>query len=300
MELRVLRYFLTVAKEETITQAAKLLHITQPTLSRQLSELEEELGVQLFQRGKRKITLTKQGMLLRSRAEELIGLADKTEQEVGASSLELSGTLSIGAAETMATKILPPLFSALHERYPLVRFDIISGNADQMKERIDLGLMDVALLLEPVELDRYHFLRLPETDRWGVLIPAGSPLTKKQKLTVEDLGNTPIFTSGRETVRSELSGCYGESFDKLNVMVTHNLIRNSARLVEAGLGFAITHEGAVDIYDAKKVCFRPLTPEFPSRAVLAWKKGSVSSPVLSAFLDCARELIKNPPDYRTN
>lgn len=292
MELRVLRYFLTVTREENITRAADILHITQPTLSRQLTQLEDELGTLLFTRGKRKIVLTEAGMLLRRRAEELVELADKTEQELGSPARELSGTIAIGSGETRAANILPRLLGIFREQHPLVHYDLISGNADQMKEQLDLGLMDAAILMEPVNLDKYEFLRLPDMDRWGVLMPAGAPLAERESVSLEDLKGIPLLTSRRASVRKELADWFGEEFDRLDFFATHNLIRNAALLVEHGLGYAVTIEGAVDIYDKNRVRFLPFAPEFPCRAVLAWKKYQTVSPAVSAFLECARTLIR--------
>lgn len=291
MELRVLRYFLAVVREESVTRAAEALHITQPTLSRQLAQLEEELGATLFLRGKRKIGLTEAGILLRRRAEELIELADKTEQEISAPG-ELSGTIYIGSAETVAAEIFPKLLGEFHQAYPSVQYDLLSGNADQMKERLELGLMDIALLLEPVDLEQYEFLRLPDKDRWGVLLPAQDPLAGQESVSLADLGDTPLFISRRDSVQGELSGWFGKDFEQCNVMVTHNLIRNSARLVEHGLGYAVTIEGAVDIYDRSQVRFCPFTPELPVQAVLVWKKQRAVSPAVRAFLEMARKLVR--------
>lgn len=291
MELRVLRYFLAAAQEENITRAAEALHVTQPTLSRQLQQLEEELGVRLFVRGKRKLGLTEAGMLLRRRAEEMVELADKTEQELSAPTRELSGTIFIGSAETVAAKALPPLLEAFHREHPLVRYDLISGNADQMKERLELGLMDVAVFMEPVNLEQYEFLRLPEADRWGVLVPAGDALAEKESVSLKDLGDSPLFLSRRDSVQKALSGWFGADFEKLNILLTHNLIGNSARLVEYGLGYALTAEGSVELYDSSRVRFLPFAPEFSVRSVLAWKKYRTFSPTVEAFLELARSQL---------
>ncbi len=292
MELRVLRYFLAAAREENITRAAEALHVTQPTLSRQLQQLEEELGVRLFVRGKRRLVLTEAGILLRGRAEELVELADKTEQELSAPTRELSGTISIGSAETVAAKALAPLLEAFHRKHPLVRYDLISGNADQMKERLELGLMDIALFMEPVNLEPYEFLRLPEADRWGVLVPAGDALAKEKSISLKALGNSPLFVSRRDSVQKELSGWFGEEFGRLNILLTHNLIGNSARFVECGLGYAVTVEGAVELYDRARVRFLPFMPEFSVRSVLAWKRYRAFSPAVEAFLELARSQLR--------
>lgn len=287
-----MRYFLAVVREESVTRAAEALHITQPTLSRQLAQMEEELGVTLFLRGKRKIGLTEAGILLRRRAEELIELADKTEQELTAPTRELSGTISIGSAETVAAEFLPRLLGEFHRKYPLVRYDLVSGNADQMKERLELGLMDIAILMDPVNLEPYEFLQLPKADRWGVLVPAGDALAEKKSISLKELGNSPLFISRRDSVQKGLSGWFGADFEKLNILLTHNLIGNSARLVEHGLGYAVTVEGAVEMYDRTRVRFLPFAPEFSVRSVLAWKKGRAFSPATEAFLELARQMVR--------
>ena len=293
MELRVLRYFLTVAQEQSITRAAEVLHITQPTLSRQLTQLEEELGVRLFVRGKRRAALTGEGELLYRRAADIVELADRTEQEFGGSAQELSGTVSIGSGESSAAGILPRLLETFSRAHPKVRYDLISGNADQLRERLDKGLMDAAILMEPADVERYEFLRIPDTDRWGVLMPAGDPLAQKEAVTPADLRGLPILCTRRALVQKQLSGWFGAEFDQLDIFGTHNLIRNAALLVEHGLGYAVTLEGAVDIYDRKRVCFRPLAPELLNRAVLVWRKYQAAGPAAAAFLECAKMLLRH-------
>ena len=175
MELRLLRYFLAVAREGNITRAAEDLHITQPTLSRQLAQLEEELGCTLFRRGGRKLELTQEGMLLRRRAEEMLQLEERIQRELTGTARELSGVVAIGSGESAAARFLPDLIQAFHGEHPLVRYQLVTGNADQIMEQMDLGLIDMALLMEPVDLEKYQYLALPQADHWGVLMPAGDP-----------------------------------------------------------------------------------------------------------------------------
>ena len=228
MELRVLRYFLAVAREENITRAAALLHLTQPTLSRQLMQLEEELGVKLFRRSQYRIVLTEDGMLLRRRAQEIVELAEKTEQEFARRGAELSGEISIGAGETRGMNFLSAQVRSFRALHPQVRFRIHSANADDIKERLENGLLDMGLLVEPVEIGRYAFLRLPQRDRWGVLVDQGHPLAGKKFITPEDLLGVPLLLPRRERVQQELSGWFGDQFDEIEVAATYNLLLNAA------------------------------------------------------------------------
>lgn len=288
MELRVLRYFLTVAREENITRAAEVLHITQPALSRQLTALEDELNCQLLVRGNRKVSLTEAGTLLRRRAEDLVALADKTEREFAAGGQELAGEISIGTAESCASQMLPELLEPFIREHPLVRFDMVSGNADQIKDSLDQGLLDVGLLLEPVEVEKYEFLRLRQVERWGVLLRADDPLCEKDAVTPGDISCLPLLLSRRALVQKELASWFGEDFEQLHILSTYNLIGNAVHFVERGLGCAVTIEGAVSAFDPGRVCFRPLSPELNGRSVLIWKKYQTFNPLLTQFLNHAR------------
>lgn len=293
MEIRVLRYFLAVVREENITRAADMLHITQPTLSRQLAELEEELGAPLFVRGKRRITLTDAGMLLRRRAEEIVELADKTEQEFSAPQQELSGLISLGSAVTSSARIWAELLGNFRLRHPRVRFDLLFGNADQIKERVDRGLIDVALLLEPVEFEKYEFLRLGEKEVWGLLARRDDPLAAKGYVTPEDLRGRPLMISKRRMVQHEAAGWFGDGFDKLDIFLTYNLLANAVQMVEAGLGCAITIQGAVSAHGPGETCFLPFVPELTNTSVLAWKKFQSFSPAVTAFLEEIKMLYRH-------
>ena len=202
MELRVLNYFLMVAREENITRAAQLLHVTQPTLSRQLMQLEEELGVQLFHRGKHSVRLTEEGMLLRRRAQELVSLSEKTKQELQCREEVPAGEIAIGCGETKSMSLLSSSMVSFRERYPLVQFSIYSAIADDIKERIEKGLLDMGLLVEPVDISKYEYIRLPVKERWGVLVREDSPLARKASVTPEDLLDIPLIMSRREPVKN--------------------------------------------------------------------------------------------------
>ena len=293
MEIRVLRYFLAVVREENISKAAQILHITQPTLSRQMSELEEDLGASLFIRGKRKISLTDAGMLLRRRAEEIVALADKTQAEFSVREELLGGCISIGSGEMASSRFLPRLLDSFSRKYPQVQYDIYTGNADSVKERIDQGLIDVALLLEPVEMEKYDFIRLPYREKWGILMRADCPLAQKEGIEARDLVGEPIICTTRAAVQNEIASWFGKYYKELNIFATHNLIGNTAHLVEYGLGVGITIEGSVSIYHNPSLIFKPFVPEFSSTSVLAWKKYQPSSPAVGRFIQEAIMLLEH-------
>ncbi|MHC1681480.1 MAG: LysR substrate-binding domain-containing protein [Clostridiaceae bacterium] len=285
MEIRVLKYFLTVAREENITKAAEVLHITQPTLSRQLMQLEEELKTQLFKRGKSKISLTDEGMLLRRRAEEIVDLADKTEKEFIEHDDFIGGEISIGAGETQAMHILSELIKKFSKEYPQVKYDIYSANADDIKERIDKGLIDIGLLTEPVNIEKYDFIRLPQKETWGVLMRKDSLLARKEFIKPEDLIGIPIIIAKRSIVQNEFKHWFGGEYEKLNVIATYNLIYNAAVMVEEGLGYVITFDKLVNINDEVNVCFKPLYPKLETGSVIVWKKHQVFSKATTKFIE---------------
>ena len=290
MELRVLRYYLTVAREENITRAAEILHITQPTLSRQMAELEEELNTRLFERTNRKITLTEAGMLLRRRAEELVSLADKTELEFKNSGEELTGLISIGSGvSAVVSENLPDLIQTYSKKYPHVCFELHTGTAAVIKDQLDKGLLDIGILMEPVEVEKYDFIRLPKKDVWGVLMPEDDPLAQKNSITSADLQNLPLIASWR-IVEREAKAWFGGNTDHLNVICTYDLIDNAALLVERRLGYAFVIEGALKNYAG--LVFRPLFPEVSNTSVLVWKKYQPSSGAVQKFIELARNACK--------
>ena len=288
MELRVLNYFLMVAREENITKAASLLHLTQPTLSRQLMQLEQELGVQLFTRSKHRIVLTDDGMLLRRRAEELISLAEKTKEELQQQQKQLSGKVTIGSGELKSSQFLAQLITAFHQKHPLVQFEIYSGHSDNIKERIEQGLLDVGLLQEPVDISKYDFLRTPVKEEWGVLVSEDCALAQKEAVTPKDLAQIPLILPQRASVQNELSHWFGEYADQLHSIATGNLEYNMAILARNQLGCVI----AVKLdckFDGVK--FLPLSPQLKAGTVLVWKKAQVFSPAVTAFLEDAKEYL---------
>ena len=279
MELRILRYFLAVAREENITKAAELLHITQPTLSRQLAQLEEDVGVALFTRGARKVTLTDTGMLLRRRAEEIVDLAD--------------GVVSVGCGELASVQVIAEMFRAFKEMYPAATYEIYAANADYTKERIEKGLSDIALFLEPVDIDRYDFIRLGVRERWAVLMSAEDPLVAQGFVTAADLAGKELLFPARQKVQNELVSWFGDYFQQVRIPYTCNMSTNASILVRNGLGYAFHIEGSRPFLDRTQVCSLPLEPELAATTVLAWKKRQPFSVTTTKFIEFAKNFVKD-------
>lgn len=291
MEIRVLRYFLTVVREQSITKASEVLHITQPTLSRQLAQMEEEVRVKLFDRGTRKITLTNEGLLLRRRAEEILQLVDKTERELVVQEEQVEGKITIGCGEIASVQLLPDLFKSFHEKYPRVTFDIYTATADHVKDQMDRGLVDIGLLLEPIDIEKYDFIRLNMKERWVALMRPDSPLAEKDSVTAEELSELPLILPRRLRVQSELASWFGGYYEKLNVLFTSNLSTNSAIMVNQGLAYSVVVEGAVPFWDQSKITYRPLYPELTATSVLAWKRGQPFSLAATKFIEHIKCLL---------
>ena len=291
MEVRVLRYFLTVVREESITKAAEVLHITQPTLSRQLAQLEEEVGVKLFNRGTRKISLTSEGILLRRRAEEIVELIDKTEKELIEQEELIDGEGSLGCGELASVGILPGLFESFSKKYPLVKYDLYTANADHIKERMDKGLTDIGLLLEPVDIEKYDYIRLPIKERWVVLMRPDDPLATERYVKAKDLAKLPIIIARRPSVQNELANWFGDIFPHLRILFRSNMSTNAAVMVQNGLGYALVVEGSLPFLDQSQICCRPLYPELNATSVLAWKRQQPFSLATAKFIEHAKCLL---------
>ncbi len=288
MEIRVLKYFLLVAREENITKAANLLHLTQPTLSRQLMQLEEELGVQLFRRSKHHIILTEEGMLLRRRAEEIVALADKTKDDLQHREEQLTGTIAVGSGELQSSRFLTQLLTAFQEKNPLVRFAIYSGNSDNIKERIERGLLDVGLLQEPVDISKYSFVRTPCREQWGVLVRDDSELAARENVSPAELASVPLILPERESVQNELFNWFGSYAEGLHITATGNLLYNLASLVRASGGCVLTLN--LDCtYEGLR--FIPLSPPLESNTVLVWKKAQTFSAAAAALIKFSEKYI---------
>ena len=291
MEIRVLRYFLTVVREEGLNRAAEVLHITQPTLSRQLSQLEKEVGVTLFHRGAKKITLTNEGILLRRRAEEILSLVDRTEQELREQDEQVEGRVVIGGGELAAMQELPEIIGSFRKKYPLVTFDIFTGNADLVKEQMEKGLIDIGVLLEPIDMDKFDFIRLNGKEQWGVLMRPDDPLAEKEVISAKDLENEPLILPRRTNVQNELTNWLGDSFQESQVLFTSNLSTNGALMVQSGLAYSLVIEGSVPFWDKDKITFRPLSPQLTANSVLAWKKQQPFSLAATKFIQHMRYLL---------
>ena len=283
MELRLLEYFLTVVREENISKAAEVLHVAQPTLSRQMKELEDELNTTLFIRGKR-LTLTDAGVMLRRRAEEVVLLMQKIDSEFHEQE-EISGVVSVGSGGLKAAEILPELIGHFRDRYPLVSFELHTGTADHVKERLEHGLLDFGILLEPVDIEKFDYLRLPAKETWGLLMSADHPLAREKSITRKLLKGQPLVVTSRTALRGEIEEWLRCPISELDIVATMNLINNAAPLAERGLACVLTIEGATTMFNPARFAFRPLTPELSFTSVLAWKKLSPYSGAAGKFLE---------------
>lgn len=285
MELRVLRYFLAVAKEESISGASNFLHISQPTLSRQIKELEEELGVTLFIRGNRKITLTDDGILLRKRAEEIVTLVNKTESELNREDNALNGEIYIGGGETEAMRLIVKTAQKFHSDYPNIKYHLFSGNADDVTERLDKGLLDFGILIGAANINKYDHLEIPANDTWGLLMRKDNPLASHASIKPDDLWGISLLCSRQTLVEKEISAWFGDKADKLNIIATYNLIYNASLMVEEGMGCALCLDRLVKITDNSNLCFKPLEPLLESKLNIVWKKHQVFSKTAEKFLE---------------
>lgn len=289
MEFRVLQYFLAVAREESVSGAAEYLHLSQPTLSRQLKDLEEELGKQLFIRGNRKITLTEEGMLLRKRAEEITELVRKTEDEISTSDDMIAGNITIGAAETDGNRFLIKAMSALQENYPLVHFNIISGDKVMITEAIDRGLIDFGLVFGNVDLSKYDSIPVPYKDTWGVLMRHDAPLANKEFITAKDLIDKPLIISRQAFQNVEFKNFFQCEQESLNIIATYNLLFNGSLMADEGMGYVLCLDKLVNVSGNSNLCFRPLEPKIEAGMSIVWKKYQVFSKPAQKFLQVLQE-----------
>lgn len=292
MELRVLQYFLAVAREKNITAAAESLYLSQPTLSRQLKDLEKELGKQLFVRGKRQITLTEEGMILRKRAEEIMQLVIKAENEISMSDDVVAGDITVGAGETDGMRILAKAARAVQERYPLIHFHIVSGDKVTVTEELDRGLIDFGLLFGQIDTAKYDSLRIPHNDRWGVIMRKDSDLAQKDCITANDLRDKPLIVSRQAFRNSELRSFFANEYQSLNIVATYNLLYNGSIMVDEGIGYAISFDKLINVSGDSSLCYRPLSPEVVTSPHLVWKKHQIFTKAAGAFLNKLEEILK--------
>ena len=288
MEIRVLRYFLAVAREGNIAGAAAFLHLTQPTLSRQIRDLEEELGQTLLVRKSHGVALTAEGMLFRRRAEEILSMVDRTEAEFASMGEAVRGDIYIGGGETQAVRLIADIAREVRARHPGVRYHLFSGNAEDVTERLDKGLLDFGILIQPADISKYDYLNLPVKDRWGVVMRKDSPLARKESVRRGDLLGVPLICSRQALLQGHTGNKYGEwfgdDFEKMEVAATFNLVYNACRMVEAGMGYALTIDGLADTGEDSPLCFRPLAPALGSELNVVWKKYQVFSPAARLLL----------------
>ena len=288
-----MKYFLAVAREGSITGAANSLHLTQPTLTRQLQDLEKELKQKLLIRGKYKVTLTPEGMMLRKRAEEIVEMVEKTEAEFQSISDTVSGDIYIGGGESDCMKYIAEVIKDIQADYPEIKFHLHSGNAEDVTEKLDRGLLDFGVLIQPVDLAKYDNITLPGKDVWGVVMRKDSPLATKDFVELKDLYGLPLINS-RQAMRktaskNEFIEWFQGEFESLNTVATINLVYNAAIMVKAGIGYAITLDKLVDVSEKSELCFRPLKPKLESSLDIVWKKYQVFSPAAALFLNKLKE-----------
>ena len=298
MEIRLLKYFLAVAREESITAAAQSLHISQPNLSRQLRELEEELGKTLFHRSSRRIELTEEGHLLRKRAEEILNLVQRTEKEITSSESLIAGDVFIGAGETSDVRYLADAMCTVRTRYPDVHFHISSGDDKDVLYELDNGLIDFGLILTSFNIDKYDYIRLPGRNSWGVLMRSDAPLANKELITSEDLRNQPLILSRRALGSSILVEWVGPSWNQGQVAATYSLLYNASLMVEAGMGYAICLNGIINTTGDSKLCFRPLKTEHTLSTNVIWKKQSLFSKASEIFLNELKSVCYQEADCK--
>lgn len=284
MELRVLRYFLGVARERNITAAAERMNVTQPTLSKQLMDLEYELGTKLFVRGNRKITLTESGEYLRQHAQEIVDLADKTKSAFQGTEAAVSGDVYIGCGETERMRGIIKVIKKMSDEYPGIRFHFYSGNDEDVSMRLNSGLVDFGLFVGSTNLDKYDYIKLPVRDTWGLLLRKNDPLAKKKAIRPQDLEDVTLLCSRQTVENNELSGWLGKDFKTLNIHLTYNLLYNASLMVEEGFGCALSIDGLVNTAK-RNLTFRPFEPEMKADLVFAWKKYQVFSKAAGIFLE---------------
>lgn len=285
MELRVLRYFLIVAKEQSFTKAAEQLHITQPTLSRQLAALEEELGCALFHRGGRSITLTDEGILLKRRALEILDLEDRIVDEFKGDAGVVDGVITVGCGEFAAVEILAQIIARFKEKYPLVQIALHTGTADTTLEMMNKGLIDIGLFLEPTNTENLDYIRIQDSDRWVVSMKPDDPLAQKEVVTKKDLLQLPLILPERYSIQSELANWFGRDFEKVQIAFTSNLGTNAGVMAMNGLGYPISIEGAAKYWRQELLVQRRLSPEIKASTVIAWRRNIPYSRAIQLFID---------------
>ena len=288
MEIRTLKYFLVAAREGSITKAANSLGLTQPNLSRQINFLERDIGKKLFNRKNYKIELTDEGALFKKRAEEIIDMVEKTRDEFKSSDKIIAGNIRIGGGETHAIELITKIMRNIQKDYPNIQYHLYSGNSDDVSEKLDKGLLDFGIFIEPAGILKYDYIKIPAKDTWGVLMRKDSKLAKKRFITKNDLINLPIICS-RQPIYNKASEnkfleWFQSDFDKLNIVATYNLIYNASIMVKSGIGYAVCLDKLINTHGSS-LCFVPLKPKLEAELNIVWKKGQIFSPASRIFLD---------------
>ena len=290
-DIRVLKYFLAVAKQGNMTKAAQSLNITQPTLSRQIMELENNLGVKLFSRENKHLSLTDSGFLFQQRAGEIVNLADKTYRELSEQNINLGGTVSIACVESVASNFIPNAISQFSKLYPSVKYELYSADGDDIKDKIDRGYIELGILIEPVETAKYDFIRLPFSEKWGIAMRSDSPLACNNKLSISDIANLPLIIPRRSIVIDEIAKWLNMKPEELNIVASHNLPTNGLLLVQNHIGYLICVQGAISIRPTSNITFVPFYPERKTGHVLVWKKHHSISNASFKFLLFVQKFI---------
>ncbi len=278
-----MRYFLEIAREENMTRAADSLHISQPSLSKEIKALEAELGKKLFTRTRSGLKLTEAGMLLRRRTEDILEMVDKTAAEFSALDEINGGDIYIGCAESEQIKHLARVIKRFKEKYPLLRYHLSSGNTEQVAEKLDRGVLDFAFIVEPPDLSRYNYIEIPGADVWGVIMRRDSPLAEKTSVRPDDLLGLPLICSD-QAMRVDIPRWCGEKADGLNFTGTVNLCYNGSVFVREGLGYMLTFDGLIDTSTESGLCFRPLEPPLETKMYVIWKKYQMFTPIAEMLL----------------
>ena len=287
MEIRTLRYFLAVAREENMTKAAKLLHVTQPTLSKALHSLEEELGKKLFERHSFSISLTDEGVLLRDRAEDLVTMADKIEREFLTLDDITGGDLYLGLGESYQIRYLAQAIRSLKNLYPRINYHITSGDTEQVTEKLDKGLLDFAVLCDTPDARKYNYIEFPEVDIWGVVMPSDYKLAEKKTVRVDDLVGLPLFCS-QQSWKNDIPRWAGERMNELKLEGSFRLAYNSSIFVMEGLGYLLTFDKLINTSEESRLTFRPLSPRLETKLFLIWNKYQTFTPIAERFLEQIR------------
>lgn len=292
MEIRVLKYFIAIAREQNISAAAEKLHLSQPTLSRQIKDMEDELGKQLFIRGNRKITLTEDGMILRKRAEEILDLVQKAENEIAVSDKLISGEIIIGTGEVDGVRIVAKTAKKLSKQYPNIQYNIISGDSVDIIEKLDKGLIDFAVLVGyAIDISKYHSIKLPNKETWGVLMKNDCVLAQKEYVTAQDLWDKPLIVSRQAIKGKILTDWLEKDISQLNIIAYYNLIYNASLMVEEGLGYALCIDKIINITEDSNICFKPFYPNLEAGMDIVWKKYQVFSRASQKFLEALKQML---------